>query len=127
MWRLAVELKPKWGFLPSSPFLQSHTAAIKRSVCRYCMHQHYKRSKQLSSAHSSTQANQSERCTQLHPLISSLTPTPFSVWLPLPVWCGAVCQSAVVSDFCPLDLYSGSCDRVRRAVSSLFPHTGITT
>lgn len=34
---LGVELKPKWGFLPSSPFVpEGH---VKRSVCRFCMQQ----------------------------------------------------------------------------------------
>ena len=45
LWRLAMEVKPKWGFLPCSPFLAPLTATAKRTVCRFCMHQQYKRSK----------------------------------------------------------------------------------
>jgi len=33
---ICVELKPKWGYLPSSPFVQS---PVKFTTCRYCMHQ----------------------------------------------------------------------------------------
>lgn len=34
---LGVELKPKWGFLPNSPFIPM--GHVKRVVCRYCMQQ----------------------------------------------------------------------------------------
>lgn len=37
---LGVELKPKWGFLPSSPFLPEQD--VKRRVCRFCMQQSLK-------------------------------------------------------------------------------------
>ncbi|KAL6077466.1 Inositol-pentakisphosphate 2-kinase, variant 2 [Balamuthia mandrillaris] len=38
---ICVEIKPKWGFLPSSPLIrQGHS--IKGRVCRYCMLQRYK-------------------------------------------------------------------------------------
>ncbi|KAI0230170.1 hypothetical protein L0F63_001770 [Massospora cicadina] len=33
----SVEIKPKWGFLPTSPYL--HGESIKRRTCRFCMHQ----------------------------------------------------------------------------------------
>lgn len=36
----SVEIKPKWGFLPTSPYL--HGESIKRRVCRFCMHQRLK-------------------------------------------------------------------------------------
>ncbi|KAI8992338.1 inositol-pentakisphosphate 2-kinase [Pilobolus umbonatus] len=35
---ILFELKPKWGFKPR-PYREGH---IKRSVCRYCMHMHYR-------------------------------------------------------------------------------------
>lgn len=43
---IAVEIKPKWGFLPFSdwaqdkpvPFITPEEAKTKRTVCRYCMH-----------------------------------------------------------------------------------------
>ncbi|KZP01043.1 hypothetical protein CALVIDRAFT_464456, partial [Calocera viscosa TUFC12733] len=37
---IAVEIKPKWGFLPSPLHLRPSTAAVKTSYCRYCMHKH---------------------------------------------------------------------------------------
>ncbi|GAA5967378.1 hypothetical protein JCM21900_000350 [Sporobolomyces salmonicolor] len=39
---LAVEIKPKWGFLPTSPFLSRDTAAVKAMYCRFCMHRYHK-------------------------------------------------------------------------------------
>ncbi|GAA5896214.1 hypothetical protein JCM5296_007263 [Sporobolomyces johnsonii] len=39
---LAVEIKPKWGFLPSSLFLSPDTAATKATYCRFCMHRYHK-------------------------------------------------------------------------------------
>ncbi|KAI8917098.1 inositol-pentakisphosphate 2-kinase [Powellomyces hirtus] len=38
---VAVEIKPKWGFLPTSPAIDSNNA-IKLRTCRYCMHQLWK-------------------------------------------------------------------------------------
>ncbi|KAF7647188.1 hypothetical protein LDENG_00176130 [Lucifuga dentata] len=38
---LCIEIKPKCGFLPSSKHVSKD---IKTKVCRFCMHQHYKRS-----------------------------------------------------------------------------------
>ncbi|KAI8817001.1 inositol-pentakisphosphate 2-kinase [Fimicolochytrium jonesii] len=35
---ITVEIKPKWGFLPTSPNINP----VKLHTCRYCMHQHYK-------------------------------------------------------------------------------------
>ncbi|GAA5921868.1 hypothetical protein JCM6882_002636, partial [Rhodosporidiobolus microsporus] len=40
---LAVEIKPKWGFLPSPAHLSPPTAPLKRSYCRFCMHRYHKR------------------------------------------------------------------------------------
>ncbi|KIJ44280.1 hypothetical protein M422DRAFT_30421 [Sphaerobolus stellatus SS14] len=38
----AVEIKPKWGFLPSSMHLSAFTLPLKTQYCRYCMHSHLK-------------------------------------------------------------------------------------
>ncbi|CAG8445009.1 10293_t:CDS:10 [Diversispora eburnea] len=38
---LSIELKPKWLFLPSSPFISPQNS-IKFQTCRFCMHKHYK-------------------------------------------------------------------------------------
>ncbi|KAI9021881.1 inositol-pentakisphosphate 2-kinase [Hyaloraphidium curvatum] len=49
---LAVEIKPKWGFLPFScgpprsslpPFVSDESYRTKRNTCRYCMHHFLKR------------------------------------------------------------------------------------
>ncbi|GAA5868958.1 hypothetical protein JCM8547_003233 [Rhodosporidiobolus lusitaniae] len=40
---LAVEIKPKWGFLPSPAFLSPSTALLKTTYCRFCMHRYHKR------------------------------------------------------------------------------------
>lgn len=37
----SLEIKPKWGFLPHSPFIDEKNS-VKRSVCRYCMMQLHK-------------------------------------------------------------------------------------
>ncbi|KAJ6502037.1 inositol-pentakisphosphate 2-kinase [Mycena sanguinolenta] len=39
---LAVEIKPKWGFLPSPTYLSDATRPIKTRTCRFCMHSHLK-------------------------------------------------------------------------------------
>eukprot|EP01102_Stenamoeba_stenopodia_P019052 TRINITY_DN7088_c0_g1_i1.p1 TRINITY_DN7088_c0_g1~~TRINITY_DN7088_c0_g1_i1.p1 ORF type:complete len:500 (-),score=106.67 TRINITY_DN7088_c0_g1_i1:11-1354(-) len=68
---LCVEIKPKCGFLPSSPICSD----VKRRYCRYCMHQRLK-------------LNHGEiRCA---------------------------------SEYCPIDLFSGSSPRMDRALNSLF-------
>ncbi|KAL1914685.1 uncharacterized protein VTP21DRAFT_8096 [Calcarisporiella thermophila] len=36
---IAFEIKPKWGYLPSSPYIENE---IKRRTCRFCMHQYLK-------------------------------------------------------------------------------------
>ncbi|KAG8889384.1 Inositol-pentakisphosphate 2-kinase [Tulasnella sp. 332] len=38
----AVEIKPKWGFLPSPYHLSNETRSAKLSRCRFCMHAHYR-------------------------------------------------------------------------------------
>ncbi|TPX64059.1 inositol-pentakisphosphate 2-kinase [Spizellomyces sp. 'palustris'] len=38
---IAVEIKPKWGFLPVSPVINP-AHSVKYTTCRYCMHQHWK-------------------------------------------------------------------------------------
>ncbi|KAH7915302.1 inositol-pentakisphosphate 2-kinase [Hygrophoropsis aurantiaca] len=35
---LAVEIKPKWGFLPCATHLSPPTAHVKTHTCRFCMH-----------------------------------------------------------------------------------------
>ncbi|KAJ3541092.1 hypothetical protein NM688_g6133 [Phlebia brevispora] len=42
---LAVEIKPKWGFLPSTAHLTAATLPIKSMTCRYCMHSYLKAAK----------------------------------------------------------------------------------
>ncbi|PCH37728.1 hypothetical protein WOLCODRAFT_160999 [Wolfiporia cocos MD-104 SS10] len=37
---LAVEIKPKWGFLPSATYLSPQTRTVKMRTCRFCMHTH---------------------------------------------------------------------------------------
>ncbi|KAI0748504.1 inositol-pentakisphosphate 2-kinase [Daedaleopsis nitida] len=39
----AVEIKPKWGFLPAPTHLSPETRAVKTRTCRFCMHAHLKR------------------------------------------------------------------------------------
>ncbi|GLB34803.1 putative phosphorylates Ins(1,3,4,5,6)P5 at position 2 to form Ins(1,2,3,4,5,6)P6 (InsP6 or phytate) [Lyophyllum shimeji] len=36
--RLAVEIKPKWAFLPSAHHLSDITREVKMQTCRFCMH-----------------------------------------------------------------------------------------
>ncbi|KAI0372990.1 inositol-pentakisphosphate 2-kinase [Pilatotrama ljubarskyi] len=38
----SVEIKPKWGFLPSPTYLSPETRDIKLRTCRFCMHAHLK-------------------------------------------------------------------------------------
>ena len=123
-WRLAVEVKPKWGFLPSSPFLTPHTATVKRSVCRFCMHQLLKLKRgqsEHSSAHTVAVGGwplcdfMSSRHSFAHSLSSAAVPQ-----------CVYVLVGAV-SNFCPLDLYSCEPGRVHRAVAALLhtPHNNL--
>ncbi|KAJ7766764.1 inositol-pentakisphosphate 2-kinase [Mycena metata] len=37
---ITVEIKPKWGFLPSPTYLSDATRPIKTQTCRFCMHSH---------------------------------------------------------------------------------------
>ncbi|TFK42475.1 inositol-pentakisphosphate 2-kinase [Crucibulum laeve] len=37
---LAVEIKPKWAFLPNPSHLSPQTHPIKTQTCRFCMHSH---------------------------------------------------------------------------------------
>lgn len=40
---IALEIKPKWGFLPSETDVKpTEAAAIKSKNCRYCLHQHFR-------------------------------------------------------------------------------------
>ncbi|EIN07104.1 hypothetical protein PUNSTDRAFT_104610 [Punctularia strigosozonata HHB-11173 SS5] len=38
----AIEIKPKWGFLPSPHHLSPQTRSVKTRTCRFCMHAHFK-------------------------------------------------------------------------------------
>ena len=38
---VTIEIKPKWGFLPTSTAIDPNNA-VKFRTCRYCMHQYYK-------------------------------------------------------------------------------------
>lgn len=71
---LAVEIKPKWGFLPSATHLSSETAPVKTTTCRFCMHSHLK----------------------------------------------ATRGAEVSEGYCPLDLFSGDADRIRKALTALW-------
>ncbi|KAI0317572.1 inositol-pentakisphosphate 2-kinase [Amylostereum chailletii] len=70
----AVEIKPKWGFLPFPAHLSPESASIKTRTCRTCMHTHLRQAKGEPAA----------------------------------------------SDYCPLDLFSGSEERITRAIHSLW-------
>lgn len=35
---IAIEIKPKWGFLPTERHLSPETVALKTVACRFCMH-----------------------------------------------------------------------------------------
>jgi inositol-pentakisphosphate 2-kinase len=48
----SVEIKTKWGYLPSSASDEHVTADIKKTVCRFCMHQHLKINQQKWRHHS---------------------------------------------------------------------------
>ena len=110
---MTVELKPKWGFLPSSPFLDQRTAEVKRSVCRYCMHQTLKaqRGDGQSRAH---QPHRSGRC-------SAVANASAAAGAALRCYAAGVCGGSVDrrSGFCPLDLFSCDPVRVRSAVRAL--------
>ncbi|KAJ2927739.1 hypothetical protein H1R20_g9356, partial [Candolleomyces eurysporus] len=41
---LAAEIKPKWAFLPSPTHLSEETNSIKSQTCRFCMHNHLRKS-----------------------------------------------------------------------------------
>ncbi|KZV96177.1 hypothetical protein EXIGLDRAFT_609571 [Exidia glandulosa HHB12029] len=39
---LVVEIKPKWGFIPSTTHLSEETREVKAQHCRFCIHAHFK-------------------------------------------------------------------------------------
>ncbi|KAL5511328.1 hypothetical protein ACEPAH_4544 [Sanghuangporus vaninii] len=47
----AVEIKPKWGFLPNTKYLSSETRENKSRHCRFCMHTQYRSGKGESASH----------------------------------------------------------------------------
>ncbi|GAA6057673.1 hypothetical protein JCM3770_003833 [Rhodotorula araucariae] len=69
---ISIEIKPKWGFLPSLASLSPNTAEVKSLFCRTCMHRYYKG------------------------------------------------HDGADEGFCPLDLYSGDGERVKRALEQLY-------
>ncbi|CAA7271604.1 unnamed protein product [Cyclocybe aegerita] len=71
---VAVEIKPKWAFLPSPTHLSTETKSVKTQTCRFCMHSHLR-------------SQEGEK---------------------------------VVTDYCPLDLFSGQKSRVLNAINSLW-------
>ncbi|TFK30038.1 inositol-pentakisphosphate 2-kinase [Coprinopsis marcescibilis] len=42
---LAVEIKPKWAFLPGTTHLSESTKPVKTQTCRFCMHNHLRTTK----------------------------------------------------------------------------------
>ncbi|KAI8139979.1 inositol-pentakisphosphate 2-kinase [Fennellomyces sp. T-0311] len=42
---ITVEIKPKWGFKPQSPFIRPEFKLLKATTCRFCMHSWYKHSR----------------------------------------------------------------------------------
>ncbi|KAJ3178512.1 Inositol-pentakisphosphate 2-kinase [Geranomyces variabilis] len=53
---IAVEIKPKWGFLPTSPLIAPEHE-VKRRTCRYCMHQQWKAKLAAQKQHDGHVAN----------------------------------------------------------------------
>ncbi|KAI5120489.1 hypothetical protein M0805_006509 [Coniferiporia weirii] len=47
----AVEIKPKWGFLPNLTHLSMETCDVKSRQCRFCMHSHYRALKGEDASH----------------------------------------------------------------------------
>ncbi|EGO21159.1 hypothetical protein SERLADRAFT_475955 [Serpula lacrymans var. lacrymans S7.9] len=45
---LAIEIKPKWAFLPCPAHLSSATITIKRTTCRFCMHNYFRSTKNVA-------------------------------------------------------------------------------
>ncbi|KAH9998177.1 inositol-pentakisphosphate 2-kinase [Russula compacta] len=70
----AVEVKPKWGFLPNSIHLSPESKPIKTRTCRTCMHAYLKHAEGMNAA----------------------------------------------TQYCPLDLFSGSRERLETALEGLW-------
>ncbi|CCL99271.1 uncharacterized protein FIBRA_01286 [Fibroporia radiculosa] len=47
---MTVEIKPKWGFLPSPTHLSQLSCPVKTRTCRFCMHAHMKSTQGNDSA-----------------------------------------------------------------------------
>ncbi|KAF8891187.1 inositol-pentakisphosphate 2-kinase [Infundibulicybe gibba] len=71
---IAVEIKPKWAFLPSAKHLSESTRHIKTQTCRFCMHSRMRRDM----------------------------------------------GEATSVGYCPLDLFSGDSNRVKKAIYGLW-------
>ncbi|KAF9527043.1 inositol-pentakisphosphate 2-kinase [Crepidotus variabilis] len=48
--RLAVEIKPKWAFLPSPVYLSQESKHSKTNICRFCMHSQMRAARGLQAA-----------------------------------------------------------------------------
>lgn len=102
-----IEIKPKWGFLPCSSAISPETS-IKKTVCRYCMHQQLKLKFGESKKWKIT-AVASIFCVQ-----EDLSLETVRWW-----FCVLSVLVSSLSGFCPLDLYSGVPARVSNAVLEL--------
>nr|CAG8444220.1 13944_t:CDS:2 [Entrophospora candida] len=86
---LSVELKPKWGFLPTSSFIKFENS-VKFQSCRFCMHKWLKFHEQLERFEKEKEAGGSRNSS-----------------------------GGDLSGYCPLDLFSLDEKRLRKAISEL--------
>ncbi|KAJ1947755.1 hypothetical protein GGF37_000131 [Kickxella alabastrina] len=67
---IAIEIKPKWGFVPSSKYI-SQANSVKHRVCRHCMHQYLKHDKDSMSEYCPIDLF-STNCTQVKHAVDCL-------------------------------------------------------
>ncbi|GAA6063931.1 hypothetical protein JCM10212_004790 [Sporobolomyces blumeae] len=87
---LSFEIKPKWGFLPSTTHLSARTLPLKSTYCRFCMHRVSKSSTTPASTLADADADADAAMVERHD-----------------------------AGYCPLDLFSLDPARVERAVERL--------